>query len=90
MPLPGGSAVVRRLQHSCFPDGGGVLQSGHDYFGNHDHLLYSVQRENSWIWSLLAPEFGTTGKCISYIAIQNMAGLEARFRDLKSYQPLDC
>jgi len=38
---------VRRLQHSCFTDGGGVLQSGRDYQCNQDHrsqkshLLYS-------------------------------------------------
>jgi len=28
VPLPRGSAVVRRLQHSCFTDGVGVIQSG--------------------------------------------------------------
>jgi hypothetical protein len=44
---PGGSAVVRGLQHSCFTDGGGALQSGRDYGHNQDHILYSDHRENS-------------------------------------------
>jgi len=35
---PGGSVFLSRLQHSCFTDGGGVLQTGRDYWSNHDHL----------------------------------------------------
>ncbi|SDK12265.1 hypothetical protein SAMN05216226_12011 [Halovenus aranensis] len=33
---PGRSAVLSRLQHSCFTDGAGVLQSDRDYQNNHD------------------------------------------------------
>jgi hypothetical protein len=40
---------VRRLQHSCFTDGGGVLQSGRDYWHNQDHFLYSNLREISGV-----------------------------------------
>ena len=40
---PGGSAVVRRLQHSCFTDGVGVLQTGRDYYTNHDQIDISLK-----------------------------------------------
>jgi hypothetical protein len=40
---PGGSAVVRGLQHSCFTDGGGALQSGRDYGRNHDQTLICLK-----------------------------------------------
>ncbi len=40
---PGGSGVVRRLQHSCFTDGGGVLQSGRDYSCNHVQTLICLK-----------------------------------------------
>ncbi len=40
---PGFEAFFVRFHVSCFPDGGGVLQSGRDYYSNHDQIDISLK-----------------------------------------------
>ena len=37
-----GETLFVRFHGSCFPDGGGVVESGRDYEHNHDQIEYSV------------------------------------------------
>ena len=45
-PLPGRRVVKTRSHNLCLPDGGGVVRGTHDYWSNHEYMVYQPKRRS--------------------------------------------